>query len=185
MAAKSRLAPMKSLAIPRLELLGNLFLTRLIVSVENALSKVLQISEKYLWTDFQVTITWISPQRKGFKTFVENRVQEICKISNLNDWQYCKTEHNPADILTRLKTLEKFRENRFRWEGPGFLQEKSIPHFREYSSNQKQDIFNELRQIFWICRSRGFVRKVLKHCTLCRRFEGQSFQYTVAPPLIK
>ena len=40
-AAKSRLAPMNSFTIPRLELLGNLLLSRLMVSVENALSKVL------------------------------------------------------------------------------------------------------------------------------------------------
>ena len=40
-AAKSRLAPMNPFTIPRLELLGNLLLSRLMVSVENALSKVL------------------------------------------------------------------------------------------------------------------------------------------------
>ena len=31
---------------------------------------------------------------------------------------------------------------------------------------------SELSQKFWICRSRAFVRKVLKDSTLCRRFEG-------------
>lgn len=34
---------------------------------------------------------------------------------------------------------------------------------------------SELRQKFWICTSRGFVREVLKECTLCKRFKGQSF----------
>ena len=29
------------------------------------------------------------------------------------------------------------------------------------------------------------MRKALKDCTLCRRFEGQPFQYPVAPPLTK
>ena len=55
-AGKSKLAPMKPPTIPRLELLGNLLLSRLMVSVDNALSKVLQISNKYFWTDFQVTV---------------------------------------------------------------------------------------------------------------------------------
>ena len=40
-ADKSRLAPMKPPTIPRLELLRNLLLSRLMVIVENALSKVL------------------------------------------------------------------------------------------------------------------------------------------------
>ena len=35
----------------------------------------------------------------------------------------------------------------------------------------KKQTLSELRQKFWICRSRAFVRKVLKDCTLCRRFE--------------
>ena len=55
-AAKSRLVPMKPPTISRLELLENLLLSRLMISVENALSKVLQISKKYLWTDSQVTL---------------------------------------------------------------------------------------------------------------------------------
>ena len=75
-AAKSRLAPMKPPTIPRLELLGNLLLSRLMVSVEKALSKILQISKKYFWTDSQVTLAWISSQRKEFKTFVENRCKK-------------------------------------------------------------------------------------------------------------
>ena len=58
-AAKSRLALMKPPTVPRLELLGNLLLSRLMVNFEKALSKVLQISKKYFWTDFQVTLAWI------------------------------------------------------------------------------------------------------------------------------
>ena len=36
---------------------------------------------------------------------------------------------------------------------------------------------SELRQKFWICRSRGFVRKLLKDFNVCRKYEGHSFQY--------
>ena len=72
-------------------------------------------------------------------------MQEIRRNSNLSDWQYCKTDHNPIDILTRLKRLEKFREKRFLWEEPSFLEEKSIPLFIEYSSNREQDFFNKLK----------------------------------------
>ena len=75
--AKSRLAPMKLPTIPRLPFLGNLLLCRLMLSVDDALSKVLQISKKCFRMDSQVTLAWTSSQRKEFKTFVENRVQEI------------------------------------------------------------------------------------------------------------
>ena len=87
-AAESRLAPIKPPTIPRLEILGNLLLSRLMVSVENSLYKLLQISNKYFWADSQVTPAWISSQMKEFKIFVKNKVQEIRRNSNLSDWQY-------------------------------------------------------------------------------------------------
>ena len=74
-AAKSTLAPMKQNTIPRLQLLGNILLSRLMNSVKNALSKCILISN-YFWTDFQVTLSWIKAKGKMFKPFVENRVCE-------------------------------------------------------------------------------------------------------------
>ena len=70
--SKSRLAPIKGSTIPRLELLGNLLLSRLMDSVKKSLSKVFSISEVFLWTDSQVTIAWIRTENKEFQTFVEN-----------------------------------------------------------------------------------------------------------------
>ena len=45
--------------------------------VKTSLSKVLSISEVFLWTNSQITLAWI---RTDFQTFVENRVQEIRKL---------------------------------------------------------------------------------------------------------
>ena len=98
-AAESRLAPIKPPTIPRLEILGNLLLSRLMVSVENSLYKLLQISKKYFWTDSQVTPAWISSQMKEFKIFVENRVQEIRRNSNLSDWQYSIAKLNITSLI--------------------------------------------------------------------------------------
>ena len=41
----------------------------------------------------------------------------------------------------------------------------------------------ELRQKFWLCRSRDFVWKVLKNCFLCRKHEVPLFQYPITPSL--
>ena len=46
-ASKSRLAPIKSTIIPRLELLGNALLSRLMASVKNAFSKIINISNHF------------------------------------------------------------------------------------------------------------------------------------------
>ena len=79
-ASKSRLAPIKN-TIPRLELLGTILLGWLMASVKNALSKVINISNYFYWTDSMATLAWITSQGKHYKTFVENRVKVIQQIN--------------------------------------------------------------------------------------------------------
>ena len=54
---KSRVAPLKTETIPRLELLGNLLLSRLITSVKNALKNCVNFDKIYLWIDSKVTLS--------------------------------------------------------------------------------------------------------------------------------
>ena len=116
-ASKSKLAPMKQNTIPRLELLVNILLSRLTNSVKNALSKYILISNCYLWTESQVTFSWIKVDGKIFKPFVENRVCEIQKNTDISKWFFCDTKSNPADILTRPKVYENFQNNLILVEG--------------------------------------------------------------------
>ena len=74
-ASKSRLAPIKSTTISRLELLGNVLLSRLMASVKNALSKIINISNYFYWTDSMVTLAWITSKGKNFKTFIANWIR--------------------------------------------------------------------------------------------------------------
>ena len=72
-------------------------------SVKNALSKTLSFDDFYFWTDSKVTLAWISAVQKEYKTFVEKRVQEIRKATDVSKWFYCNTEENPADLLNIRK----------------------------------------------------------------------------------
>ncbi|KAF8768404.1 hypothetical protein HNY73_021227 [Argiope bruennichi] len=54
-SAKTRVAPIKQLTIPRLELCGALLLAELITAIEKALS--FPIKERYLWTDSTIVLT--------------------------------------------------------------------------------------------------------------------------------
>ena len=82
-ASKYRVAPIKrKLSIPHLELLGNLILSRLILTVLNAFQGEIIISCLYAWTDSRVTLAWIKALRKEFQTFVQNRDVEMRKNSN-------------------------------------------------------------------------------------------------------
>jgi len=40
-----------------------------------------------------------------------------------------------------------------------------------------------VRENYWIVRGRSLVRKVIRRCTVCRRYDGKSFSSPVLPDL--
>ena len=143
--SKSRVAPIKPTTIPRLELLGNLLLARLMNSVENAFKNKIEITRKYFWSDSQVTLNWILADKKVHEVFIENRLREIRNISEKNDWYYCSTKNNPADLLTRAEgKLDNFNKNKFWWNGADFLFEKFIVFERINLSKETNVIITNL-----------------------------------------
>ena len=53
-----------------------------------------------MWSDSQITLHWIFSEKK-LQIFIANRVQEIRNLLPNATWQYCPTEYNPADLVTR------------------------------------------------------------------------------------
>ena len=48
-----------------------------------------------------------------------------------------------------------------------------------------KQILAEIRQKYWICRGRNFIRKILKTCVLCRKYEGPPYQCPATLSLTK
>ena len=76
---------MKTITIPRLELLRNFFLSHLIDSVKLALKEELKFERSYYWTDSKITLSWIKLVKKEYNVFVQNRVQEIRKLTDIKE----------------------------------------------------------------------------------------------------
>ena len=74
-------------------------------------------------------MSWIKAIDKEFKTFVENRLREIRSNTYIENWSYCPTEFNPADLIARVGITKNFIENKLWWEGPGFLKLKKEQMF--------------------------------------------------------
>ena len=100
-AAKTRVSPLKEQTIPRLELLSALLLSRLLTSVTQSLECELQLSPARCFTDSTVALCWIKGTDKSWKPFVQNRVDEIRKLTPPESWKHCSGKGNPADLPSR------------------------------------------------------------------------------------
>ena len=116
-ASKTRVAPIKECSIPRLELLGALLLARLINTVARALEEEIVLKEPVFYTDSLVALYWIRGIGKSWKPFVENRVREIRKSTNVSSWRHCQGTENPADIPTRGLTPHELFNNEVCFNG--------------------------------------------------------------------
>lgn len=119
LCAKSRVAPLKALTIPRLELSGALTLAQLSIKVANAWE--LNVNDFYLWTDSLIVLGWLNSQSTRLKTFVANRVGQILSITKIKQWHHVKTNENPADVVSRGLTPQGLANSNIWWYGPPWL----------------------------------------------------------------
>ncbi len=74
-AAKARVAPLKRLTIPRLELMGAVVAVRLAETLINELET--PIHRVIFWSDSAIVLQWLQKSSNCFHTFVGNRVAEV------------------------------------------------------------------------------------------------------------
>ena len=95
--AKARVAPIKTLSVPNIELQAALLAARLSYQVKQALT--LNIIRTFLWTDSTIVVQWLNSCKKQ-PNFVANRVEEILENSTVDQWFHVDTVRNPADART-------------------------------------------------------------------------------------
>ena len=119
-AAKSRVAPLAAMRIPRMELMGAVTGLRLAISVANALQ--VSVKQVKFWCDRMNTLWWIRGHSRSFRPFVANRVGEIQSMTSPEQWRYVSTKDIPADHLTRGMASSALACNEQWWKGPEFFQ---------------------------------------------------------------
>ncbi|XP_011877984.1 PREDICTED: uncharacterized protein LOC105567609 [Vollenhovia emeryi] len=121
LAGKSKVAPIKSMTIPRLELSAIVLLSRLIDEVRAALN--LTNVSCYGWTDSTVALAWLNQHPSKWKTFVAHRVETVQSLVPYVKWNHVTTEDNPADCASRGFINADLASHTIWWNGPYWLRQ--------------------------------------------------------------
>ena len=117
LASKGRLAPIKPVSIPRLELTACLEAVKLDVLIRREVD--IDLIASTFWTDSQVALAYIHNDTRRFKTCVANRVARIRDTTSPGQWHHICGNDNPADVLSRGCDVNNVPELWF--SGAGFL----------------------------------------------------------------
>lgn len=81
----------------------------------------LPIQSVVMWSGSTTVLSWIQSESNQYKVLVYTRVTEILDLTTSGSCRYINTDLNPADDITRGKTLLELSQPN-RWsQGPEFL----------------------------------------------------------------
>ncbi|XP_058840964.1 uncharacterized protein LOC131696441 [Topomyia yanbarensis] len=176
LASKSRVAPLKRVTLPRLELCAADLGAKLHNCVVTALN--IEVAASYFWSDSMVTLQWLKAQPSTWKTFVANRVSEIQTMTQGCLWNHVAGKQNPADIVSRGMEADEFLASKLWTNGPdwlawpeNFMPVTNIPDYPEQGAERrKQQIIAVVNlqpahnPLFDICSSYNRLVRIVAYC---------------------
>ncbi|XP_062714917.1 uncharacterized protein LOC134291324 [Aedes albopictus] len=117
--AKTKVAPLKVLSIPRLELKAAILGVRMLESIRGY--HTYAINRRVLWSDSSTVLAWIKSEHRRYNKFVAVRIGEILTTTDIEEWRWVPSGMNTADLATKWKSAPDFSSDSPWLSGPSFL----------------------------------------------------------------
>ncbi|XP_055527591.1 uncharacterized protein LOC129720178 [Wyeomyia smithii] len=122
--AKTRVAPLRYVSIPRLELQAAVNGAHLANDVMK--SHTLKPTQRFFWTDSRDVLCWINSDHRKYSQFVAVRVSEMLELTEPTEWNWIPSKLNVADDATKWQRLPDLSPIS-RWlRGPEYLWDQRV-----------------------------------------------------------